>query len=246
MNPTQKKRLDIVLIERGLEITKTMAHARILSGHVIVNEHRIDKPGALIKNNADIRFKKKIIPYVSRGGVKLEAALQSWPLPFNAICLDVGASTGGFTEVLLNHKASLIYAIDVGFNQIAYKLRINPKVRIFEKTHILKLIPEKLNPKPFIATIDVSFISIKKILPSIINYLTNDGLIYILIKPQFEVEEKQYLKKGIIRDVQIREQIRDDILKFSENCGLKLIGHKESPICGLSGNVEYLACFKIS
>lgn len=244
MNLFKKKRLDTILLERGLEITKARARARILSGDVIVGEHRIDKPGTLISDHLAVRFKKKSIPYVSRGGIKLEAALESWPMPDkNTVCIDIGASTGGFTEVLLKHDARLIYAVDVGINQIAYKLRIDPRVHVFEKTHILKIPIEKLNPKPSIATIDVSFISIKKILPSVINCLTFNALLYVLIKPQFETNKKNLLEKGILKNRYAREQIRNNILKFFKSKNLKLIGYKESPIQGLRGNIEYLACF---
>ncbi|MES2504384.1 MAG: TlyA family RNA methyltransferase [Myxococcota bacterium] len=242
---TPKKRLDIALVERGLESTRSRAQARILAGDVVVGDHRVDKAGHLVSETDAIRLKDNSLPYVSRGGLKLEGALKSWPTDVEGtICIDIGSSTGGFTDVLLKNGAALVYAVDVGTNQLAYELRINPKVKVFEKTHILKTPAGTFTPAPTIAVIDVSFISLKKVLPAALIHLTRPGTIYALIKPQFEVGPDKIEKGGIVKDIAAREQSRDEILALAANLGLKIIGHAESPIQGTDGNVEYLACLK--
>lgn len=239
-----KKRLDVTLVERGLESTRARAQARILAGDVIVGEHRVDKSGYLVSDSDLIRLKDNSLPYVSRGGLKLEAALKAWPGSIqDAICLDVGASTGGFTDVLLQNGAKKIYAVDVGHNQLAYSLRINPKVQVFEKTHILKIPEDFFDPKPNIAVIDVSFISLHQVLPAVLRHLKDPGSIYVLIKPQFEVGPEWVEKGGIVKNQAAREQARDKILELAEKLGLQIQGCQESPIKGTDGNIEYLACF---
>lgn len=239
-----KKRLDVTLVDRGLESTRARAQARILAGDVIVGEHRVDKSGHLVSDTDSIRLKDNSLPYVSRGGLKLEGALKAWPGPIkDAICLDVGASTGGFTDVLLQNGAKKVYAVDVGHNQLAYSLRIDPRVEVLEKTHILKIPDGFFEPKPSIAVIDVSFISLHKVLPAVFKLLAESALIYALIKPQFEVGPELIEKGGIVKDQAAREQARDKILKLGKQLGLQLIGCQESPITGTDGNVEYLACF---
>ena len=241
-----KKRLDLILVERGLEETRSRAQARIMAGDVVVGEHRADKPGQLVAEDAPIRLKSNSIPYVSRGGLKLEAALKAWPTPVQgAICIDVGASTGGFTDVLLKNGAACVYAVDVGRNQLAYSLRQDPRVRVYEKTHILRVEPGTFEPKPNIAVVDVSFISLTKVLPVLEQHLQKPAWIYALIKPQFEVGPRHVEKGGIVRDMSAREAARDNILTLGESLGFKLIGWQESPIQGTDGNVEYLACFKL-
>lgn len=237
-----KKRLDICLVERGLEVTRTRAQARILAGDVVVGDHRVDKPGHLVRDNEPIRLKNNSLPYVSRGGLKLEAALKAWPAPFQgAICIDIGASTGGFTDALLQHGAACVYAVDVGHNQLAYELRIDPRIRVFEKTHILKVPVGTFDPKPSIAVIDVSFISLHKVLPAALKHLTHPAWIYVLIKPQFEVGPDKLTKGGIVKDLSAREHARDNILTLATKLGLDILGCQESPIQGTDGNVEYVA-----
>ena len=229
-------------MERGLESSRARAQARILAGDVIVGENRVDKAGHLVGDTDLIRLKDNSLPYVSRGGFKLEAALKAWPGAIkNAICLDVGASTGGFTDVLLQNGAQKVYAVDVGHNQLAYSLRIDPRVQVFEKTHILKIPEGFFDPKPSVVVIDVSFISLEKILPSILKFLNKPALIYLLIKPQFEVGPGLIEKGGIVKNQAAREQVRDKILNLALSLGLQIRGHQESPITGTGGNVEYLA-----
>ncbi|MEI6805942.1 MAG: TlyA family RNA methyltransferase [Myxococcaceae bacterium] len=239
-----KKRLDIVLVERGLETSRARAQARILAGDVVVGEHRVDKAGHLVSESDLIRLKDNSLPYVSRGGLKLEAALKAWPTQIkDAICIDIGASTGGFTDVLLQAGAKTVYAVDVGTNQLAYSLRMDPRVQVFEKTHILKVPEGTFLPKPSIAVIDVSFISLEKVLPAVLTHLAEPALIYALIKPQFEVGPNLIEKGGIVKNQSAREAARDKILTIAKNLGLQIIGHQESPVTGADGNVEYLACF---
>ena len=238
-----KKRLDIVLVERGLETSRARAQARILAGDVVVGEHRADKAGYLVSDSDLIRLKDNSLPYVSRGGLKLEAALKAWPSQVqDAICIDIGASTGGFTDVLLQAGAKTVYAVDVGTNQLAYSLRIDPRVQVFEKTHILKVPVGTFEPKPTVAVIDVSFISLEKVLPAVLKHLAHPATIYALIKPQFEVGPGLIEKGGIVKNVAAREAARDKILALAKNLGLEVRGHQESPIQGADGNVEYLAC----
>ncbi len=243
---TLKQRLDIALVERGLETTRARAQARILAGDVVVGDHRVDKAGFKVSPEDPIRLKDNSLPYVSRGGFKLEAALKKWPSPIqNAIGIDIGASTGGFTDVLLKHGASLVYAVDVGTNQLAYSLRVDPRVKVHEQTHILKVPIGTFEPKPSIAVIDVSFISLTKVLPAVPGHLERPAWIYALIKPQFEVGRENLDKGGIVKDGMAREKARDSILECAKNLGLSVLGCIESPIQGSDGNIEYLACFKL-
>lgn len=238
-----KKRLDVVLVERGLESSRARAQARILAGDVIVGEHRVDKAGYWVSETDQIRLKDNSLPYVSRGGLKLAAALKAWPAPIkDAICIDIGASTGGFTDVLLQAGARSVYAVDVGTNQLAYPLRMDPRVQVFEKTHILKVPENTFEPKPSIAVIDVSFISLEKVLPAALKHLARSAVIYALIKPQFEVGPGLIEKGGIVKNQVAREAARDKILALAQSLGLEIRGHQESPIQGTDGNIEYLAC----
>lgn len=240
-----KKRLDLLVVERALVDTRTKAQARIIAGDVIVNDKRVDKPGTLIDENALIRLRGDAMPYVSRGGLKLKAALEKWPSHLEgAVCVDIGASTGGFTDVLLQHGASKVFAIDVGYNQLAYNLRQDPRVVVMEKTHILKLDSAVLLPKPMIATIDVSFISLLKVLPKAAELIESKGAIYALIKPQFEVGPALIGKGGIVRDEQARLDSVKRVLSLAHELGLADEGYIESPIQGADGNVEYLVVLR--
>ncbi len=243
---TLKQRLDIAMVERGLESTRARAQARILAGDVVVGDHRVDKAGFKVSSEDSIRLKDNSMPYVSRGGFKLEAAIKEWPAPIqNAICMDIGASTGGFTDVLLKAGARLVYAVDVGTNQLAYSLRIDPRVKVHEQTHILKVPVGTFEPKPSIAVIDVSFISLTKVLPAVPQHLARPAWIYALIKPQFEVGRENLDKGGIVKDTRAREKARDTVLECANGLGLFLQGCIESPIRGSDGNIEYIACFQI-
>lgn len=240
-----KKRLDLLLVEKGLVDTRSKAQAHILAGDVIVDDKRIDKPGTLVDDAAQIRLRASTLPYVSRGGLKLKAAIDRWPSPIkDAICVDVGASTGGFTDVLLSEGAAKVYAIDVGFNQLAFKLRQDPRVVVMEKTHILKLDAQALSPKPSIATIDVSFISLLKVLAKVAEIIESPGTIYALIKPQFEVGPAFISKGGIVRDEAARKAAVDRVLELAKTLGLGFDEVIESPIHGADGNIEYLVALK--
>ncbi len=242
-----KKRIDLLLVEKQLVGTRTKAQARIIAGDVIVDDQRIDKPGTLVSEDAIIRLRGGDMPYVSRGGLKLKAALDKWPsLVANAVCVDIGASTGGFTDVLLQEGALKVFAIDVGYNQLAFSLRQDPRVVVMEKTHILKLDASMLSPRPTIATIDVSFISLVKVLPKAAEIIAAPGAIYALVKPQFEVGPQLVGKGGIVRDETARLESVKKVLSLATALGLSHEGFIESPIQGADGNVEYLVVLRKS
>lgn len=243
LNP--KKRLDVIIYEKGIETSLLRAQSRILAGDVIVDDHRIDKPGHLVREDAVVRLKNVDLPYVSRGGLKLAAALKSWPGPIlGAVCIDVGASTGGFTDVLLKQGAKQVFAVDVGYNQLAFSLRQDARVVVCERTHIGRVVVGTFSPEPSVATVDVSFISLERVLPSLILHLAADAYLYLLIKPQFEVDAKWVEKGGIVRNEQARVCARDRILKCAQQLGFKPRGFSESPITGADGNIEYIAAFE--
>lgn len=243
--PSKSKiRLDVLLVDRGLEDTRARAQSRILSGDVIVNDHLVDKPGTQVKKDVEIRFKKQSLPYVSRGGLKLAKALELWPTNIQDLtCLDIGSSTGGFTDVLLQAGAKKVYAIDVGTNQLAWKLRQDERVDVREKTHILKVEPADLDPLPKIIVCDVSFISLTKILQKAFELGAEGCRYYLLIKPQFELSPAQIEKGGIVRDPIHRKTAVNAVLHCAEEFGLNLAGISESPITGADGNIEYITCF---
>jgi len=239
-----KQRLDILLVEKELVESRTRAQARILAGDVVVNEQRVDKPGTRVPSDATIRLKGPGHPYVSRGGLKLKAALDAWPGPVqNAVCLDVGASTGGFTDVLLREGAARVYAVDVGYGQLAWSLRSNADVINLERTHIRDLSSEDWELKASILVIDVSFISLLQVLPHALAHLAPNAWVYVLIKPQFEVGRQHVGRGGIVRDVAVRDATVERIMTGAERLGLQKRGLLESPIKGAEGNVEYVAAF---
>lgn len=236
-----KVRLDQLLVSRGLVDNPSKARARIMAGDVIVNDHRVDKPGEKFLPNANLRLRGNSHPFVSRGGLKLEHALLSWPCDVgDAICMDVGASTGGFSEVLLEFKAAKVYAVDVGYGQLAQKLRTDPRVINLERTHILQLDPNILEPRPSIVVIDVSFISLTKILACLTKLMASTGFIYALVKPQFEVGREFISKGGIVKDEQAHWAAVDQVIRVASDLGLKVRGIEPSPILGTKGNVEFL------
>lgn len=232
------------MVQKGLAENASKARAHIMAGDVVVNDHRADKAGDKFLPDASVRLRSNSHPYVSRGGLKLEQAIQNWPSPIeDAICLDVGASTGGFSEVLLAHGARLVYAVDVGHGQLAYSLTIDKRVINLERTHILKLGTEDLVSLPSIAVIDVSFISLEKILPHVLSLLLRPAYIYALIKPQFEVGREHIDKGGIVKDEEQRLAAVDKIVRLASSLNLKICGLSPSPILGAKGNVEFLlAC----
>lgn len=238
------KRLDVALVERGLVDTRARARAVIMAGSVFVAGERVDKAGAIVKDDAGIVIKGEALKYVSRGGLKLEAALDAFGVDAaGKTAVDIGSSTGGFTDCLLQHGASKVYAIDAGRGQLDWKLRNDPRVVSMEKFNARYLKPEDIDGEPVgIAVIDVSFISLTKIIPPAAGVLAPGGVLIALIKPQFEVGKGEVGKGGIVRDEAKRKEVVDKITAFVSDIGLDVKGVIESPITGADGNAEYLIC----
>lgn len=233
-----KKRLDVLLTEKGLSGSRSKAQALIMAGKVSVDGQVITKVGTQVSAEASITIKSEL-PYVSRGGLKLAAALDSFKVdPKETICADVGASTGGFTDVLLQHGAGRVYAIDVGYGQLAWKLRQDKRVIVMERTNArhLETLPEAVN----LVVIDASFISLKLIFPVVVKWLTSPGQVIALVKPQFEAGKAQVGKGGVVRDVKIHRQVLEKIITYATQCGLSPLGLIPSPITGPAGNHEFL------
>lgn len=242
MSPKTKERIDVLLVSRGLYESRSKAQSSILAGEVFVAGQKVDKVGTLVFKDAAIEIKKKQKPYVSRGGFKLEAAIAQWPCPIEGmVCIDVGASTGGFTDVLLQHGAKQVFCVDVGYGQLHFRLRNDPRVHNLEKTHIVHVPLGTFVPAPQIAVVDVSFISLTRVLPAVLRHLDKQAFLYVLIKPQFEVGPKDIHKGGIVKDPIKRQEALERILSFMSQLGLKLVGYSQSPILGADGNVEYIA-----
>ncbi len=234
-----KERLDLVLVSRGLAESRSAAQKLILAGEVFVGESRADKSGTLIAADAPIRLRERL-PFVSRGGTKLQAALDAWGVDVaGKVCADVGASTGGFTDCLLQRGAARVFAIDVGYGQLDWKLRRDPRVVVVERTNARYLagLPEPID----LATIDVSFISLALILPAVTGWLQPDGQIVTLVKPQFEAGREQVGKGGVVRDPTIHADVLQRVLSWANAHGLTPVGAIRSPIIGPAGNVEFLA-----
>lgn len=236
-----KKRLDILMVERGLVSSREKAQALIMAGQVVVDNHCVDKSGRQIVENAEIRIKGEQLRYVSRGGLKLEKALDFFNInPTGLIAMDVGASTGGFTDCLLQNGALKVYAIDVGHNQLAWKLCQDSRVINLEKQNIRYLTSDLVPERVDLAVIDASFISLGKVLPSTIRFVKAGGRIVALIKPQFEVGKGEVGKGGIVRDAKARMRVIEEIGTMAEKMGLNVEGVCESPITGADGNHEFL------
>ena len=236
-----KVRLDVLLTERGLAESRSRAQALVMAGKVRVGGEIVTKAGTQIPAEADISVDSGL-PYVSRGGLKLAAALNAFQIdPTGLVCADVGASTGGFTEVLLQQGATRVYAIDVGYGQLAWKLRQNERVTVMERTNArhVETLPEPVS----LVTIDVSFISLQLILPTIIKWLVLPALVIPLVKPQFEAGKAQVGKGGVVRDRAIHRQVLKDTIAYAGSIGLTLLGLIPSPITGPAGNYEFFACF---
>lgn len=246
MTPKKPKiRLDHLLVEKGLIENPSKARARIMAGDVIVNDHRIDKPGEKFTTDAVIRLRQNSHPYVSRGGLKLQHALEKWPCSVQgADCLDIGASTGGFTEVLLLAGARKVFAIDVGYGQLAEKLRTDERVVNMERTHILQIDKAAFCVEPTVAVIDVSFISLEKVLAHVVLLLADQAMIYALIKPQFEAGPEHVEKGGIVKNPLIHAQVIEKVGQLAIRLGLAVLGVDKSPILGAKGNVEFLMAMK--
>ncbi|MCL2408815.1 MAG: TlyA family RNA methyltransferase [Oscillospiraceae bacterium] len=236
-----KIRLDVLLHERGLIPTRAMAKAVIMSGSVFVNGERAIKPGMQIEESAEVDVRGGEQKYASRGGLKLEKALQYFGVsPDGKVCIDCGASTGGFTDCLLQNGAKLVYAVDVGYGQLAWSLRSDPRVIVMERTNVRHLTRDKFETRPQLAAIDVSFISLKLVLPAVREVLTDDGEVICLIKPQFEAGRGSVGKKGVVRDRQTHKSVLDVFLINAEEAGFRVQGLTFSPVTGPEGNIEYL------
>lgn len=241
----KKVRLDQLVFERGLTESRERAKTTIMSGLIFVNGQRMDKPGAAVDPAAEIVLHGEALPFVSRGGYKLDKALRVFPVdPAGKVCLDCGASTGGFTDVLLQHGAKKVYAVDVGYGQLAWKLRTDERVINLERTNLRYVTREQI-PEPIeLAVMDVSFISIRLVIPAVKQLLCPDADFICLIKPQFEAGREEVGKKGVVRDSAVHARVIREILAFAPEAGLSVLGLDYSPIKGPEGNIEYLCYMK--
>ncbi|OGQ85387.1 MAG: hypothetical protein A2512_00065 [Deltaproteobacteria bacterium RIFOXYD12_FULL_56_24] len=236
-----KTRLDQLVLLQGFAPTIRQAQALIAAGQVLVNDQPADKVGALFAEECEIRLKGKACPYVSRGGLKLAAGLDHFQIdPVGFVCVDIGASTGGFTDCLLQRGAAKVYAIDVGYGQLAWKLRQDPRVTVMERTNARNLKPGDLADPLDLAVIDASFISLKTLLPPLLVFFPGAIRMLALIKPQFEVGRGQLGTGGVVRDRDLHEKVIDEIREFADQLGLVPIGVSPSPILGPKGNREFL------
>lgn len=237
----KKERLDTLLVEKGIFQSRERAKVFIMAGKIFVDGFRVDKCGTKIKPSADIVFKGEDIPYVSRGGFKLEKAIKEFDLDLNGkCCLDIGASTGGFTDCMLQNGASKVFSIDVGYGQFAWKLRTDERVVCMERTNIRYVTPEDLGELADFASIDVSFISLTTVMPAVLNLLSDKGEIVALIKPQFEAGRDKVGKKGVVREPETHKEVIEKIVRFAEKNEINILGISFSPIKGPEGNIEYL------
>ncbi|WP_017472271.1 TlyA family RNA methyltransferase [Amphibacillus jilinensis] len=243
---TKKVRLDVLLVERGLIETREKAKRSIMAGLVFSDVERLDKPGVKVAADIPLTIKGKPIPYVGRGGLKLEKALHYFNLSVkDRLMVDIGASTGGFTDCALQNGAKLCYALDVGYNQLDWKLRSDPRVIVMERTNFRYATQDMFeHGLPDFATIDVSFISLKLILPALADIITSNGDVVALIKPQFEAGREQVGKKGIVRDPEVHSHVLASIINFAHELQFELQKLTFSPITGGDGNIEFLAHFK--
>ncbi len=237
-----KTRLDVLMVERGLAESREKAKAIIMSGNVFVDGQREDKAGASFPEKAVIEVKGNPLKYVSRGGLKLEKAMECFDVtPQGKVCMDVGASTGGFTDCMLQNGASKVYAVDVGNGQLAWKLRQDERVVCMERTNIRYVTPEQIPEPVELASIDVAFISLEKVLGPVRALLTADGQVVALIKPQFEAGREQVGKKGVVRDAAVHRQVIEKVIACAMDVGFSVRNLDFSPIRGPEGNIEYLA-----
>ncbi len=236
-----KNRLDMLIVEKGLCESRQRAQALIMAGHVFVDSVKVDKPGTKISETAQILLKSDDFPYVSRGALKLENALKYLEIDIhNDVCLDVGASTGGFTDCLLQFGAAKVYAVDVGYGQLAWKLRQDPRVISMERTNIRYLSRDSISDPIDLATIDTSFISLKLVVPAVLGFLKEYARILALIKPQFEVGKGRVGKGGVVRDPRLHEEVIGDLTSFFKDMNLETEAVIPSPILGPKGNREFI------
>ena len=239
-----KKRIDILLVEQGYFDSRERAKKAIMAGLVFVDNQRCDKAGTEVKEDANILVKGNPIPYVSRGGLKLEKAMKNFGVTLkDKVCMDIGASTGGFTDCMLQNNASKVFAVDVGYGQFAWKLRTDERVVCMEKTNIRYVTPEDIGVALDFASIDVSFISLRTIMPAVKALLGDKGEVVALIKPQFEAGRDKVGKKGVVRDKEVHLEVINTIINFLIENELKVLGLSYSPIKGPEGNREYLVYF---
>ena len=241
----KKQRLDVLVHERGLAESRAKAQALILAGQVVVKDQRVDKPGALVPDDAELRLKGEVLPYVSRGGLKLKHAIDAFRIDVRgAVCADIGASTGGFTDCLLQEGASKVFAIDVGYAQLHDKLRKDPRVLSRERVNARYLTEAEL-PEPLgVVVIDVSFISVKQVLPAVLPRLLPGGTLIALVKPQFEAGRDHIAKGGVVRDPVFRAEAIEGVRAWIVEQGLTVVGLSDSPVPGPAGNVEALLVAK--
>ena len=240
-----KERLDVILVKRNLAPSREKAKAMIMSGCVFVDGQREDKAGTSFPEDIKIEIHGNTLRYVSRGGLKLEKAVESFSLCLqDLICMDIGASTGGFTDCMLQNGAAKVYAVDVGYGQFAWKLRQDPRVVCMEKTNIRYVTPEDIGDVLDFASVDVSFISLTKVLGPAKLLLKEDGEMVCLIKPQFEAGREKVGKKGVVRDKKVHLEVIEKILAFAEESGFTPVGLDYSPVKGPEGNIEYLVHLK--
>ena len=240
-----KKRLDMMLVEQGLAPSREKAKAYIMSGDVYVDGQKEDKAGSMFAETVKIEVRGNTLPYVSRGGLKLEKAMKHFDVTLaEKVCMDVGASTGGFTDCMLQNGAVKVYSIDVGYGQLDWKLRNDPRVVCMEKTNIRYVLPENVQESAAFASIDVSFISLTKVLLPVRNLLTEDGEIVCLIKPQFEAGREKVGKKGVVRDPAVHREVIEKVRDYAMSISLEPRHLSFSPIKGPEGNIEYLLHLK--
>lgn len=241
----QKERLDVLLVNRGLAESREKAKAVIMTGNVFVNDQREDKAGQKFPEDVYIEIRGKKLKFVSRGGYKLDKALQVFPICLgDCVCMDVGSSTGGFTDCMLQNGARFVYAVDVGTNQLAWKLRQDERVRAMEQTNIRYVTPEDIGESVDFVSIDVAFISLTKVLLPVWELMKEDASMVCLIKPQFEAGREKVGKKGVVRDKDVHEEVIHSVISYARSLGFLICGLDYSPIRGPEGNIEYLLYIK--
>ena len=236
-----KERLDVLLVSRGLAPSREKAKTMIMEGNVFVNNNREDKAGSTFADDCKIEIHGNTLKYVSRGGLKLEKAMTHFGITLDGkVCMDIGASTGGFTDCMLQNGASKVYSVDVGYGQFAWKLRQDPRVVCMEKTNIRYVTPEDIDDALDFASVDVSFISLTKVLGPARALLKDDGQMVCLIKPQFEAGREKVGKKGVVKDKAVHEEVINKVIDFALEIGFSVHNLEYSPIKGPEGNIEYL------
>ena len=236
-----KERLDVLLVNKGLAPSREKAKAMIMEGSVFVNNEREDKAGATFDTDSEITIHGNTLRYVSRGGLKLEKAMAHFDIDLkDKVCMDIGASTGGFTDCMLQNGAARVYAVDVGYGQFAWKLRQDPRVVCMEKTNIRYVTPDQINDVLDFASVDVSFISLTKVLGPARELLKEGGEMVCLIKPQFEAGREKVGKKGVVRDPAVHREVIENVIAFALSIGFSVLDLEYSPIKGPEGNIEYL------